>query len=53
MRCVYLRKDSFPLLRADIRSHTGTVWFGRVPLLLLPRCYLVARSRTARWPLPR
>jgi hypothetical protein len=37
---VYQQKHSFLLVRANIRSHTGTVWFGRVPLVLLPRCYL-------------
>jgi hypothetical protein len=37
---VYQRKRSFSLVEANIRSHTGTVWFGRVPLVLLPRCYL-------------
>jgi len=37
---VYQQKHSFLLLRANIRSHTSTVWFGRVPLVLLPRCYL-------------
>jgi hypothetical protein len=37
---VYQQKHSFLLVRANIRSHRGTVWFGRVPLVLLLRCYL-------------
>jgi hypothetical protein len=40
---VYQQKHSFLLLRANIRSHTGTVWFGRVPLVLLLPCYLEGR----------
>jgi hypothetical protein len=39
-RSVYQQKRSFSLVGANIRNHMGTVWLGRVPLVLLPGCYL-------------